>query len=325
MRLHQLDHFVAIVEAGSIRAAARSHGVSHPAMTKSLRLLEDDVGVPLLRRSTRGVVCTPAGRALLARARVIRAEVLKAEEELGRWASPHGGSISAGSSPMAATLTSGALARVRKLYPHASLRIMEGPPSVLVPLVRDETLDLALVVKMPATVGPGLKFRLLYAERMAIACRRTHRLRAATSLRELAEARWLGLNAPGAGGWLEQTFSAMGLAMPQHYVHCESFNFGFELMAGVDAFMAVPAPFLASPLNREPRLVEVPLAHPLPPIEVGLCTRAEGRLTPLAATFARAVVDLTRQMERLRQDPRASIESRIQTPCPGTSLRCRET
>ena len=95
MRLHQLNHFVAIVEAGSIRAAARAEGVSHPAMTKSLRLLEDDVGISLLRRSTRGVVCTPAGQALLARARVIRSEVRKAEEEIAVWAGPQGGYMSA--------------------------------------------------------------------------------------------------------------------------------------------------------------------------------------------------------------------------------------
>src|SRR5688500_17069308 len=109
MLLHQLDHFVAIVEAGSIRAAARGQGVSHPAMTKSLRLLEDEVGVPLLRRSPRGVVCTSAGRALLTRARVIRSEVHKAEEELARWGAPYGAAMSAGSSPMAAMLTSAAM------------------------------------------------------------------------------------------------------------------------------------------------------------------------------------------------------------------------
>jgi DNA-binding transcriptional LysR family regulator len=300
MRLHQLDHFVAVVEAGSIRAAARAQGVSHPAMTKSLRLLEDDAGVALLRRSTRGVTCTPAGRALLARARIIRGEVNKAQEELARWAAPRGGTLGAGSSPMAAALTSAAVARVLQLYPQARLRVMEGTPSVLVPLVRDETLDLALVVKMPATNGPGLKFRLLYADRMAVACRKTHPLRKAGSLAELADARWLGLNALGAGGWLEQAFSALGLALPSQYVQCESFAFGFELMARVDALMAVPAPFLAGPLNRDLQLVEVALEHPLPPVEVGLCMRAEGRPRPLAATFVRAVTDLTRQMARTR-------------------------
>jgi DNA-binding transcriptional LysR family regulator len=294
MRLHQLDHFIAIVDAGSIRAASRVQGISHPAMTKSLRLLEDDVGVPLLRRSSRGVACTPAGRALLERARVIRAEVHKAQEELARWAAPQAAAVSAGSSPVAATLMCDAIARFLLLHPQAHLRLMEGPPSVLVPLVRDETLDLAIVVKMPATVGPGLKFRALHSERMAIACRRTHPMRKARSLRELADARWLGLNAPRTGGWLEQTFAAHDLPLPRHYIQCESFAFAFELMARIDAVMAVPARFIDSPLN-DGAIVAIALDEPLPPIEVGLCTRAEGRLTRATSTFARAIVDLARQ------------------------------
>ena len=42
MRLNQIRDFVSIVEAGSIRAAARTLGVSHPAMTKALRQLEEE-------------------------------------------------------------------------------------------------------------------------------------------------------------------------------------------------------------------------------------------------------------------------------------------
>jgi LysR family transcriptional regulator of abg operon len=294
MRLSQLDYFVATVEAGSIRAAARVLGVSHPAMTKSLRLLEDDVGVSLLRRSTRGVVCTPAGQALLARARVIRSEVRKAEGELAQWSAPNGGTVGAGLSPVAATLAPDAIARFLDAHPLVRLRVIEGTPSLLVPLVRDETLDFAIVVKMPITQGPGLNFRNLFSDRMAIACRRGHPLRKAQSLGELAGGRWLGLNAPGAGGWLEKTFQALGQAFPARYVQCESFQFAFELMARTDAVMAVAASVLAGPLNRG-RLVEIPLSQPLPPFEVGLCTRAEGGLTPLAAKLARAVAASARR------------------------------
>jgi DNA-binding transcriptional LysR family regulator len=293
MRLHQLDHFVAIVDAGSIRAASRAQGVSHPAMTKSLRLLEDDLGVPLLRRSTRGVVCTPAGRALLARARVIRAEVTKAEQELAQWSAPHGGAVSVGLSPIAAAFAPDAVARFLQAHPQARLRIVEGPPSVLVPLVRDETLDFAVVVKMPLTVGAGLKFRPIASDRMAVACRPTHPLRKAKSWVELADARWLGLNALGAGGWLEHTLSTLQLPFPRHYVQCESFAFAFEIMSRIDALMAVAAPVLAGPLSRG-LLVEVPLREPPPAVVTGLCTRAEGRSTPLATTLARALADVAR-------------------------------
>ncbi len=231
---------------------------------------------------------------MLARARVIRAEVRKAEGELAQWSMPHGGTVSAGLSPVAATLAPDAIARFLDAHPLVRLRIVEGTPSLLVPLVRDETLDFAIVVKMPVTLGPGLAFKTLFSDRMAIACRRGHPLRKVRSLSDLAEARWLGLNAPGSGGWLEKTFTAFGLVFPPRYVQCESFPFAFELMARTDAVMAVAASVLGGPLNRG-QLVEIPLSQPLPPFEVGLCTRAETGLTPLAAKLARAVAASARR------------------------------
>jgi DNA-binding transcriptional LysR family regulator len=73
MRLNQIRDFIATIEAGSLRAAARSVGVSQPAMTKSLRQLENELGVQLLQRSSRGISPTRSGRAFLTRARVVQA------------------------------------------------------------------------------------------------------------------------------------------------------------------------------------------------------------------------------------------------------------
>jgi LysR family transcriptional regulator of abg operon len=299
MRISQLRDFVSIVEAGSIRAAARTHGVSHPAMSKSLRALEGEVGVQLIRRSTRGVVCTPAGRAFLAHAGAIRAEVRKAEEELAELAAPGGGTVSVGFTPTVAAVAPEAIARFLDDHPLVRLRIMEGTASALVPLVRDETLDFAVVQKILATVGPGLKFRALYRDRMVIACRRGHSLRGARFLSELADTRWLGFIAPGSGSWLERAFATVGLAFPRRFTMCESFAFAVELMTRTDAVMAMPAPVFAGPLSRG-LLAEIPVEEPLPPYVLGLCTRAETQMTSLATVLARAVADLTRRLPQAR-------------------------
>ncbi|MGA7986529.1 MAG: LysR family transcriptional regulator, partial [Burkholderiales bacterium] len=54
MRLNQIRDFMAIVEAGGIRAAARGLDVTQPALTKSLRQLETELGAVLLTRGVRG-------------------------------------------------------------------------------------------------------------------------------------------------------------------------------------------------------------------------------------------------------------------------------
>ena len=82
LRLHQLRALIGVVEHGSIRAAARQAHVSQAALTKSLRQLEDDAGVPLLVRGSRGAGLTEAGQRLASRARLITRQLELADDEL---------------------------------------------------------------------------------------------------------------------------------------------------------------------------------------------------------------------------------------------------
>ena len=61
MRIQQLRLLLAIAETGSLRASARALSLTQPALTKSLRLLEDELGVPLVVRSPHGARLAPAG------------------------------------------------------------------------------------------------------------------------------------------------------------------------------------------------------------------------------------------------------------------------
>lgn len=62
--LSEAAALVAAVEEGSLARAGERLGISQPAMTKRIRVLEALVGTPLLERDTRGVRATPAGRRL---------------------------------------------------------------------------------------------------------------------------------------------------------------------------------------------------------------------------------------------------------------------
>ena len=76
MNSMQLEYFLAVARCGGFTAAARKLYVSQPALSKQLRLLEEELGVRLLVRRPRGVSLTPEGRKLLVRAgevsRIIR-------------------------------------------------------------------------------------------------------------------------------------------------------------------------------------------------------------------------------------------------------------
>jgi DNA-binding transcriptional ArsR family regulator len=64
IEIRQLRYFVAAVEAGSLRSAESRIGVSQPAMTRQIHQLEEELGVELLVRKSRGIRPTDAGRVL---------------------------------------------------------------------------------------------------------------------------------------------------------------------------------------------------------------------------------------------------------------------
>jgi DNA-binding transcriptional LysR family regulator len=68
-RLAAMETFVSVIETGSFSGAARRLGVGQPAVSKSIALLEERLGVRLLLRSTRGLTPTDAGQRLYERAK----------------------------------------------------------------------------------------------------------------------------------------------------------------------------------------------------------------------------------------------------------------
>ena len=71
MSLTQLRYFVAVAETGSVTRAAEKCFVSQPPMSRQLRLLEEELRVPLFVRSPRGMQLSEAGRQVLRQARQI--------------------------------------------------------------------------------------------------------------------------------------------------------------------------------------------------------------------------------------------------------------
>lgn len=80
MDLSRLRIFVAIAETGSATAAAERVHLSQPAVSRNLRLLEENLGVDLFDREGRGLVLNASGRALLPRAKRILADLDEAKQ-----------------------------------------------------------------------------------------------------------------------------------------------------------------------------------------------------------------------------------------------------
>jgi DNA-binding transcriptional LysR family regulator len=303
VRLNQLRDFLAVVDAGSLRAAARALGVTQPAITKSIRQLENELHASLLQRNARGARVTRAGRAFLERARVIRAELRKAEDDLQRLRGGSKGSVAFGIAPAACTLiVPEALLQFRRQHPEADVRIVEGVNRALVPLVRDETLDFSVGQAPGGALDAALMFKPLFRPELTVVGRRGHPLRSARSLRDLAHASWLMFYPPGSGATLEKAFAAAGLPLPQPILQCESYAAAVALIAKTDMLGLLIRQVTEEFFGRND-LQAIPVSVPAPLI--GMYLRSDTPLTPAAATMAHAVTSTARRLAREARSSRA--------------------
>jgi DNA-binding transcriptional LysR family regulator len=99
MNLKALRYFVAIADTGSFTAAAAQVRIAQPALSRHVRELESELGVPLLRRSARGAMLTQEGAALYESARRILAEAEQVKTQLTARAQLGQSTITVGASP----------------------------------------------------------------------------------------------------------------------------------------------------------------------------------------------------------------------------------
>ena len=82
MDIRQLQYFLSVVDHGSLGRAARMVHISEPALSKSIRRLEQELDVRLLDRGSRGMTPTVFGQALIAHARVVLGEIESCRREM---------------------------------------------------------------------------------------------------------------------------------------------------------------------------------------------------------------------------------------------------
>ena len=232
MQLSQLRHFLAVVDSGSIRGAARRLGLSQPALTRSLRLLEVQLDTVLLRRSSRGVDLTEAGRLLLVRARNVHREVANAEQELAELGGRGSSAVSIGiASVIGALLVPGTIERFHARRPDGHLRIVEGTQETLLPQLREGSLNLAACLRLDSESTAGFRVKPLAKLRLVVVGRKGHPLRHAGSLAALRDAQWLMIRPPGRRGMLEHAYSLEGQEIPPRTVQCDSQGIQIAILA----------------------------------------------------------------------------------------------
>jgi DNA-binding transcriptional LysR family regulator len=177
MDLRQLRSLVALSEERHFtRAAAREH-IAQPALSQQIRKLEDEVGLPLVERTTRQVTITHAGNLLVARARRILSEVEAARVELLGLRGMETGHVTVGTMhTMGPVDVSLALAIFHERHPAVELTVREQSSEELAQMLRDDELDLAFLSVTERVESHGLGLHQLVSEELVVLLAPGHRL-----------------------------------------------------------------------------------------------------------------------------------------------------
>lgn len=183
MEIQQVRAFLTVAEELHFGRAAERLGVLQPPLSRTIRALEDDLGVTLFQRTTRNVKLSPAGEALVEPARKMLEYQSLALDSVQRAATGETGRISFGFARSSSrTLAAGLVTASRRLNPGIvfSLESNVFAEEGLARLI-DGTLDLALVRwdRQP----PGMTGRPVMIERLCAALPEDHRLARRSSIR----------------------------------------------------------------------------------------------------------------------------------------------
>lgn len=171
-----------VPERGTLAAVASALGYSPSAISQQLAALEQQVGVPLLRKSGRGVRLTPAGELLAARAGELIAAAEVALTDLSALSGEVSGTIRAvGLQSALRRLLIPALVRVGRRHPALRVELAEMELEQALPELRLGRVDVVLVDEYAGHPRPrpaGLRFEPLLREPMFLALPADHPLAA---------------------------------------------------------------------------------------------------------------------------------------------------
>lgn len=286
MKLDQLQHFVAIVEHGSLRAAARRLNQPQPAVTRSIRALEKDLDVTLFLRETTGMVLTAAGRRFHRRASAMLNEARRARDEIAQHSGDDQGTVVVALSIMPHLgLLPHALAVFRKRYPGVMLQLIEGLFPDVESALRDGSIDFYLGAAPRSVPAPGLSMQVLMENRRAVVCRKGHPLGKARHLKELGASDWAITGVDyNALDDMAALFASYDMAAPRVVLRARSAMSMMVALAHSDLLAMLPIQWAQFPMTRN-TLQTIQIAETLPAPTIVLIRRPDLPLTPAAEYF----------------------------------------
>ena len=175
LKFRELSYLVTLERIRSIHRAAELHGISQPALSKTLRELENVLGFKLFERSRRGVAPTKLGEIVIAQAMQMISNLDALSARLDAERHGHGGVYCVGATPNPALrLIPAAYTIARKKFPNLVVDLVEGSTDELLFGLRRGEYSLVVGRSSPQDSLSVTKQTPLYPEQGVIVGRAGH-------------------------------------------------------------------------------------------------------------------------------------------------------
>ncbi|MFD4838753.1 LysR family transcriptional regulator [Achromobacter sp. NPDC058515] len=286
MTLQQLRDFLAVIEHGGFRAAARALDVSQGGLTKSIAKLEDDYSAILVRRDAKGLQLTPEGEALAPMARAVIVEADRASNWLRQSSEKQRPAISVGVSiDPALRLAPTVFSDFRRSNPNVALHLTHSVTSDLLMHLRDNRIELALV-RLSGTPDPALSEDLhiepLYEGEPVVLARSGHPLNDVASVAVLNTYDWIVVGgAPdekSGDASLVEIFDRYNVGRPRVAAYSSSLFDAVSLLLHSDYLARLPLVVLHHPLVKG-KLKPIKVSEHVRPYTVALVYKSGRKLS----------------------------------------------
>lgn len=296
MDLRQLEYFRRVAQRRNISLAAAELNITQPSLTKSIKLLEKELGVRLFDRLARGVELTDYGQAFLRHAEAIGVQIADAASEIAALRSGDFGTVSVGAGP--AWLRRHlplAIARTVARHPGVRIRVGGGFDEELFRGLRRGEFDLVVAELPQAEDRRGLEARPLASDDLGVCCRSGHPLarRRRIAPGDLLDFPWVLLpRTTRAQRRLTALFAAQDLSPPHNVVETNSHAFLLNMLRSSDALTFTTS----RTVDLEEGAGLVMLNAPTLTVrrEAGVVLRRGGFLSPAALRLIDHLVDICR-------------------------------
>lgn len=261
----QLVHLATVVDAGSLSLAAEKLGLTQPALSKSLRQLEQRVGAPLLQRSKTGSTPTTLGRMLAVQGETIISSARRAEMQVDDWNRAAIGNLVIGAPPtIAAYFMPSVIAEFLGSRPHVTMRVEVVPLAGVLEKLATNRMDMYVGVTRPTQLLGGFNTIPIYRDELSVFAREDHPIFTVNSLtvEDLARYRWTAaLQDTFFRGLLDAALNNAGLSLVDVAMETFSFDLQVSVLRQTDFLAMLPSKFGAQHVGlRREALEPSPLA-----------------------------------------------------------------